>query len=380
MHAPILVAGAGPGGLAAAVALARRGFPVRVFERHPEVRAAGAGLTLQINAIRMLDALGLGDAAVAAGTPLEGGAIETAAGALLQPSEFSALTQRFGRPGIGIHRGALADLLAAALPPGALALGAGVTGFREEGDTVVVTLSDGREERGAALIGADGIHSAVRRGLFGDIPPRYAGYTCWRGLAEHPLGGARLFERWGAGRRFGLVPISRTTTYWFATRNAPPGGADGADVKAELHGIFAGFAAPVPTVIDATPAAAILRNDIVDLPVLPAWTRGRVTLLGDAAHAMTPNLGQGACQAIEDAVVLAHRLATVPDVPAALLAYEAARRPRAADVVRRSDQLGRIAQWENPLACALRDALVRLTPASVGERQMLALYGVDVPA
>ncbi len=379
MNETILIAGAGPGGLVAAIALARRGFDVRVFERHPALRTAGAGLTLQVNAIRMLASLDLADAVVAAAVRLAGGGIEGPDGSPIQLMEFAPMEARHGRPGVAIHRGALADVLAAAVPAGAMRFGAAVADVREEDGGVVVTLTDGREERGAALVGADGIHSAVRRALFGEITPRYAGYTAWRGIARRAtgIGPGRVAERWGVGRRFGIVPVGPDRTYWFATRNAPAGGVDG-DVIAELHALFADFGDPVPALLDATPAAEVLRNDIVDLPVLPRWTRGRVTLLGDAAHAMTPNMGQGACQAIEDAVVLADRLARL-GVPAGLEAYEAARKARAVDIVRRSDQIGRVAQWENPLARGLRDAIFRLTPASAMRRQLDALYGVEVP-
>ncbi|MFN7142907.1 MAG: FAD-dependent monooxygenase, partial [Myxococcota bacterium] len=266
MERNILVAGAGPGGLVAALALARKGFGVRVLERSPELRTAGAGLTLQVNAVRMLDRLGLADAVVAAGERLVGGAVETADGRTIQRMELGEAAAKHGRPGVAIRRGALSDLLAAAVPAGALRFGAAVSGVRQDDEGVTVTLADGAEERGVALIGADGIHSAVRSAVFGPTQPRYTGYTCWRGLADRAtgLGDGRTFERWGAGRRFGMVPVGGGQTYWFATLNAPAGGVDGDDVRARLAATFADFAEPVPALIAATPAARILRNDIVD--------------------------------------------------------------------------------------------------------------------
>ncbi len=380
MSAPVLVAGGGPGGLVAAIALARKGFDVRVFERHPELRAAGAGLALQINAMRMLAPLGLADAVTRAGATLSRGSVEKADGTVLQAMDLGALAARFEHAGVAIHRRALAEVLAGALPPGIVRYGAAVVDVRQDADGVTAVLSDGEEVRGSVLVGADGIHSAVRRVLFGEVAPRYAGYTCWRGVAPSsvPVPLNATTERWGSGRRFGIVPLGAAGTYWFATLNTPAGGVDPADVTASLRAVFADFADPVPALIDGTPT--VLRNDIVDLPILPRWTTGRVTLLGDAAHAMTPNLGQGACQAIEDAVILADRLALAPsDLPAGLAAYEAARRARVIGIVRQSERMGWLGQWENPLARGLRDLLFRMTPDTLMAGAVDDLYGVPVP-
>ena len=195
-----------------------------------------------------------------------------------------------------------------------------------------------------------------------------------------PLGEGVMSERWGRGRRFGIVPVDAHQTYWFCTENAPPDGRDGDDPHAELRERFADFAAPVDELVEATPAEAILRNDIVDIEPLPRWSEGRVALLGDAAHAMTPNMGQGACQAIEDAVVLAHCLSAHASVAAALADYEARRKPRARRFVTRSWTFGRAGQWENAVARALRDTLTRLTPRSTLARTMDGVWGVEVPS
>ncbi len=251
--------------------------------------------------------------------------------------------------------------------------------FSEGPDAVDVETNQGRI-RASALIGADGIHSAVRAQLFGERAPRYAGYTCWRGIAElpDPAGPGVMFERWGRGRRFGLVPISATRSYFFATMNAEAGGVDEADPIETLRQLFGEFGEPVQRLLAATPSEAVLRNDIIDLPPLPSWTRGRVTLLGDAAHAMTPNMGQGACQAIEDGVTLAACFdGSVED---ALASYEARRRGRALSFVKRSWTLGRIGQWTSPAAVLLRNAITRLTPRWLLERSLAADWNVPVPS
>ena len=375
----LLVAGAGPGGLVAALALRHAGHEVVVLERSPELRTAGAGLVVQTNAMRMLARLGLDGPVRRAGCVLGQGRIQTAEGQLLGLSNLQQVGMGHGQPTVAIHRKALSETLAERLPASSLVFGAEVLGFEQDAQGVRVRSSAGDFEA-QGLIGADGLHSKVREGLFGSIPPRYAGYTCWRGICPvgHPLGAGAMSEAWGRGKRFGIVPIGTELTYWFATENAPAEGRD-QQPKAEVLARFADFAPPTGALIEATPEQAILRNDIVDLEPLERWVEGRVGLLGDAAHAMTPNMGQGAGQAIEDAVVLGALLERMPLVEA-LSAYEATRLPRARQFVERSWSMGSMAQWENGLARWLRDSAVRLTPESVMVGQLDQVFGVEVPA
>ena len=196
----------------------------------------------------------------------------------------------------------------------------------------------------------------------------------WRGVTPenfHPAP-QEVCESWGAGRRFGIVPIEKGRVYWFTTLNTPPGGRDEpGQSRAVLLRLFEEWHPPIRALLEATPEEAILRNDILHRMPVRTWGEGRATLLGDAAHPMTPNLGQGAGQAIEDAVVLAECLRGELDIPAALRRYEARRIPRANGFVLGSLRLGRLAQWENGLARALRDRLIAWTPASVAKRQLV---------
>ena len=363
------IVGAGPGGLTAAVALRSVGYEVEVLERAPEVRAVGAGITLQVNAMRMLEAVGMAEPMKAHGAVLQHGCIARADGSSL--AGMSGL-DAWSQPGVCIHRGVLAQVLLDALPAEVVRCGQRVEDVTPDG---VVTLLGGETRTYDAVIGADGIHSAVRRGLFGEKPLRYAGYTCWRGIASVRC--EALTERWGRGLRFGSVPLPDDQTYWFACENAPAGGTDGTDPIAELLERFADFEPAVHAQIRAT--EEVMRHDLYDLAPLDRWTRGRGTLLGDAAHAMTPNLGQGAGQAIEDAVVLAH-VVQERGLPDALEVYEAQRRPRARRFVDQSWRMGQMAQWENGLATALRNLAMNATPGWVMARSMQDIYGVDVPA
>jgi 2-polyprenyl-6-methoxyphenol hydroxylase-like FAD-dependent oxidoreductase len=252
----------------------------------------------------------------------------------------------------------------------------------QDSDGAMVRCADGQQHRGAVVIGADGIHSTVRRMLGDAAKVRYAGYTCWRGSAA--LEGALLpagcaIETWGRGARFGLAPMGSGRVYWYATTNALEGTDVGPGIqKLIVRDLFADWHEPIPALIEATDEAAIVRHDIVDRPLASRWSHGRVTLLGDAAHPMTPNLGQGACQAIEDAVVLANCLQRTREVAAALQAYESARVRRTRAIASASWRLGRIGQMDGRVACALRNLVMRATPARVARRRVEWIQAYEV--
>ncbi|MCW5849835.1 MAG: FAD-dependent monooxygenase [Anaerolineae bacterium] len=377
-----IIIGGGIGGLTTAIALRRKGIEAAVYERAPEIREVGAGLTLWANAVKALGKLGLAEAVKAAGAPGMGGSIRTWQGDVLSSLTSEELERRYGAANLGIHRADLQRILLDRLGEEVVHLGATCSGFSQDEDGVTVRFEDGREARADVLIGADGIHSTVRAQLFGKEKPRYSGYTAWRGVVELPDAGQRAnaaFETWGCGQRFGHVTIGQGRVYWFAVRNTRPGETDAPQGRqAEVGRLFADWHAPIPALIAATAEAAILRNDIYDREPLKRWSEGRVTLLGDAAHAMTPNLGQGACQAIEDAVVLANRLAERDDAAQALLAYEMARIQRANLIVTQSWRIGRVAQWGNPLACAVRNTLFKTLGGALQGPQLNFILGYEV--
>ena len=370
----ILVAGAGIGGLTAALALRRAGCEAEVFERTPVLRPVGAGIVLAINALLGLRSLGLYERVAAAGTPIESARLVTAGGRPIARTDFSPLVRELGVAAIAFHRAELHRVLLDAVG-GGVRLDAEGVGFEQAGGEVRLALADGEVVSGDALVGADGLRSAVRRVLLGEAAPRYSGYTSWRAVTPGGLGlvprGATT-ESWGAGRRFGTVGLTGGRTYWFAVENAPEGGADEGDPRGHLLERFGGWHAPIRELLEATPGEAIVRTDIHDREPVATWGAGRVTLLGDAAHPMTPNLGQGACQAVEDAVVLADELAGGGSLEAAFRRYEARRRERTRAVVLQSRRFGRIAQWSNPLARAVRDLGLRALPESATLRPLRA--------
>jgi 2-polyprenyl-6-methoxyphenol hydroxylase-like FAD-dependent oxidoreductase len=378
----ILIAGAGIGGLAAAAALKRSGFAVKLFERAPEILAVGAGLTLQPNAIAALRTIGLAEPVVAAGHRSGLARILRPDGKILTEIDIAGFWRE--EAGVTLHRATLQRLLAAPIDQEDLVLDAEVAGFGQLPEGVRLKLADGRQFEGDLLIGADGIRSAVRRQLLGDGEPLYAGYYCWRGVCSQLGGEARqsvLSETWGRGQRFGLVPIDGERIYWFVVLNGPPGGRDQPGrLQDRLRGLFEGWHEPIAKVIATTPEAAILRGDIIYRRPSPTWGQGRITLLGDAAHPMTPDLGQGACQAIEDAVVLAACLEDEKDPVAGLRRYEKLRQARTAGIVAKAARMGGIAQWQNPLICFLRDQLNRGVPQRQLENQVSQLWRFPGPA
>jgi 2-polyprenyl-6-methoxyphenol hydroxylase-like FAD-dependent oxidoreductase len=371
MKRTVLISGAGIGGLTFARALARSSVEAIVFERAPSLDAVGAGITVQSNAVTALRRIGLAEAVIAEGQEIVEGAFRAPSGRVVRDARLDA-AREIGEPIIAIHRARLHRVLLAAVGEENVRLGRKVTGYREDAEGVSATLEDGEEVRGALLVGADGLHSAIRKTLLGEEEPRYSGYTSWRGVCPQPSGfdAHMAGETAGRGERFGVVPIGHGQVYWFAVANAPAGGHDAPDPRPRLRARFGRWHAPIPALIDATPPDAIVRTDIRDRPPVSRWSSGRVTLLGDAAHPMTPNLGQGGCQAIEDAVVLAECLSRNEDLPRALAAYEARRMARANGMVTRAYDLGRMMQWQNPLLCVARDVGLRMMPMSTMQRTM----------
>jgi 2-polyprenyl-6-methoxyphenol hydroxylase-like FAD-dependent oxidoreductase len=342
-----IVVGAGVGGLAAGVALQRRGWDVTVLERAPALENVGAGLAVAPNALKALDALGLGGE-IRALAALQGEAgITRPDGRWIARTDAARAEARYGDPTVVVHRAALVGLLAGALAPDTLRTGVAVTDV--DPDTGRVSTPDG-ELTGDLVVAADGIDSAIRARLFPEHPgPVYAGVTSWRVVVPHPGGTLRPVEVWGRGTVFGIAVLGDGRVYCYATAPAPPG-ARAADEKAELLRHFGGFAPPVPQLIRS--ADAVLRTDIRCLDRPPdRFHHGRVALLGDAAHAMTPNLGQGACQALEDAVVLAANAGR----PAGLAVYSAVRVPRTTEVAAASRRISRMTRMTAPAAVWARD-------------------------
>ncbi|QNP73963.1 FAD-dependent monooxygenase [Streptomyces roseirectus] len=355
----VLIIGAGIGGLTAAAALHRTGAHITVLERTPALTPAGTAISLAPNALRALDTLGVGDRIRDLAAWQGDGGLRTPGGRWLSRSDARSAETRFGGPLVLLPRTTLVDTLAALLPPDAIRTNTPAT-LTDPGDATrpaQVTTPQGELEADL-VVAADGVHSSVRRALFPDQPGvEYAGFTTWRLLLPLPGVEFTSHETWGRGRLWGSHPLKDGRVYAYAAARAPKGQRAN-DERAELQRQFGDWHAPVPQLLAAARPQDVLRHDVHQIAVpLPAFHRGRVALLGDAAHAMPPTLGQGGNQAIEDAVVLAH---TRDD----LHAYTAARLPRTTAVARRAVRAGRLGMLRGRGTTAVRNAAMTALSAA----------------
>jgi len=377
----IIIIGGGIGGLTAALALARRGLSCEVFEAGARDRDQGAGLMLAPNALAVLRRLELCDQVLKAGFEPRSMIIARSDGRIFQRVEADEWRRRYGFGPVAIHRAALHRLLVDALHGVPVHYDTAVAHVTDEADgPLTVTLANGERFTAELVIAADGLRSLLRQHLFGPTHFRYAGQTSWRGIAEHRLDGEVgdvLVEMWGRppGLRFGVVPVDEQRSYWFATQSAPAGGCDPSVAAAldSLRADFAGFIPSVQMLFQHT--QTLLRTDIFDFAPLASWHRGRVVLIGDAAHATTPNLGQGANQAIESAFVLAQALAS-EKLPGALMTYELLRMPKAHWVTRQSWRYGQLTNLPGALGRLVRHTIVARTPRAMMQKQTDRLFSL----
>lgn len=381
-----MVIGAGIGGLAAAAGLCAAGWDVTVCERAGSLEPVGVALALAPNGLRALDAIGAGDALRALAVPQELGIRRCDGRWLMRSTSGRMVSDRFGDPVILLPRAAVIDALAARVPGGVLSLATEVTSVESGGKAAARVATTAGELDADLVVAADGIGSASRSALFPGHPGlRYAGFTTWRLLTGPVTGQVPMAESWGRGTVFGVMPLSGGRVYCYAAAPADPG-ARADDELSELVRLFGRWHEPIPGLLAITRPQDVLRHDVAELAApLPSFHRGRAALLGDAAHPMTPNLGQGACQALEDAAVISWLAAgTGPDAVTGMLdRYTAARLPRTTDVVRWSRRAATMTTWASPPAVAFRNTVARLTgrlAPGAALRGLAAIYGWQPPA
>ncbi len=362
MTGEAVVIGAGIGGLATAVALHQRGWRVSVHERAASLEPVGSGIGMAPNALRALDVLGVGDAVRARAVRQDGVALRRSTGGVLATTSAEAFERAYGDTVMALARAELVDFLRDGLPADRLHLSSEVQ-LLDHGshDRPALLATPEGEVRADFVVAADGLRSPTRATLFPDHPgPEYSGFTTWRTIVHAPSGPLPVGETWGPGAAVGVVPLADGRLYLYAAAHVPPGErAADSDERAELLRRFGQWFDPIPRLLASADSEQVLRHDVWELVrPLREFNRGRVALVGDAAHAMTPFQGQGACQAIEDAVVLAAELDRAQD-RASLAGYSAARVPRTTTVASRSRRVAGLIAWRSTPAVALRDALMR---------------------
>ncbi|MFJ7794122.1 FAD-dependent monooxygenase [Pseudomonas sp. NPDC096950] len=363
-----IVAGAGIGGLTAAIALQRAGWQVEVFEAAQTLRTGGTGLSIMANAMAALHSIDADVPVEQAGQVIKQFHFKKQNGDAITRMPIHEIGEQLGHPSVNIQRPLLLRALAQQLTPDTLTTGLRCVGYTHRPDSVQVSFEDGSTRQADLLIGADGLNSVIRQQMLGDTPTRPCGYIAWLAIVpfSHPaMTEGYVAHYWGRGKRFGLCDVGDGQAYWWGTCNHENAADAALSIsKQEVLDAYSSWAPEVIAAIVATPESAILKMQARDRDPVEQFCDGHVVLLGDAAHPMLPSLGQGAAQAIEDAVVLAHYLAQTPDLDAALAQYQAFRHPRANGVVKAARFMSGIEQAESKVACWLREWYFRLTPQS----------------
>lgn len=369
------IIGGGIAGLTTAIALNKIGIKATIMEAAPEFKPVGAGITLAYNAMKAFRHLNIIEDITTAANPLSAFEIFDEHGkTIIQPEiDYSEKSIIYA-----IHRAELHKVLLSHLQDHSILTGTRMIGFEKQAGRFLLSFDDGSTHSTDILIGADGIHSSIRNQALPDSKIRYAGYTCWRGITENTFGTQKATETWGSNGRFGVVPLANDQIYWFSCKKAPSGDEQMSSFgPKEIYRIFKEYHEPIGKIIDDTPEEHIIWNDIYDLKPIRHFAFGNLVLIGDAAHATTPNMGQGACQAIEDAVVLAECLKNTSSADKAFRKFERKRIKRTHYIVKQSRNTGKVAQLENKLLSSVRNRLFRMVPSSTMKKQMEKLFEVE---
>jgi len=332
--------------------------------------------------MQALDRISLADRVREHGAELSHASFRLDNGRKILDVEMARFASEFGQPGVCVHRGVLQQLLLDQLGRRHVRTGVCLSKIAQDRHGVELTTTDGARRTADAVIGADGLHSFVRAQLWGPIELRKASYTTWRGICPNeglvPAGEAN--ESWGTGRRFGFMPMDARRLYWFATETTQTYPDERDNTQSSMVRRFGSWHAPIGEIVRRTSPADILQADVYELRRLKTWGRGRVTLLGDAAHAMTPNLGQGGGMAIEDAIVLADVYHESPTVEAWLHEFARRRKRRTRAIATESRRFGVLAQGDRALTRLVRNHLLPRMPKALHNAHMRQLLRFDARA
>ncbi|PHN06554.1 FAD-dependent monooxygenase [Flavilitoribacter nigricans] len=371
------IIGAGIGGLTTAIALQQKGITSNLYEQAKAIQPVGAGIILANNAMQVYEKLGLRKELEAAGNPISAMKITDPQLKPISEVDLAHFEKKYQVRNIAIHRGALQQILAERLPKNTVHLGHELIRVDKDQSAYVLHFKHGAQLRSSQLLGADGLNSVLRQSLFNENTIRNAKQVCWRGVTDFTLPKPyrhELNEAWGIGDRVGFVQIAPNQAYWYALKSFlhDPGEYP----LGEINEYYRDYHPVIRELIRSTPLENIHTAVISDLAPIKTWHRENVCLLGDAAHATTPNMGQGACQSIEDAYILSACLAKY-ELNRAFAEFQRLRMPKAHQVVNTSWRLGKIAHWQHPLAITLRNQLLRLTPQSISQKQSARIFQLE---
>lgn len=363
------IIGAGIGGLTTAIALDKKGFKSTIFEQAEQIKPVGAGIILANNAMQVYEKLGLRKIIEKNGNPISSMNITKKDLKPLSKFDLSYFEQKYNVKNIAIHRGILQQILVDSLKSTKIYLNHELTELIKQGDGYSLKFRNGEQIQSSTLVGADGLNSVVRESLFLNNTIRNANQICWRGITEYKLPEEyrnELNEAWGKSERFGFVLIAENKVYWYAVKSFK-------NEKNEfsinlIENYFSNYNSVVRDIIKSTKKEHINTAEISDLKPTSNWYKKNVCLIGDSAHATTPNMGQGACQAIEDAFVLSECMAKY-EINQAFEKYQKLRLPKAHKVVNTSWMIGKMAHLSNPILRGLRNQILKTTPSSTNIKQ-----------
>jgi 2-polyprenyl-6-methoxyphenol hydroxylase-like FAD-dependent oxidoreductase len=363
------IIGAGIGGLTTAIALEKKGIETRIFEQAERIKPVGAGIILASNAMQVYEKLGLRKVIEENGNPISSMKITKSDLSPLSKIDLTYFEQKHNVKNIAIHRGTLQQILIDKLKSTEINLSHKLSSIVENENGHFLKFENGAQIQSSTVIGADGLNSIVRQNLFPNNCIRNANQICWRGIAEHKLPikfKNELNEAWGRSERFGFVQIAENSVYWYALK-AFRKSKNEFSIN-DLEQYFSDYNPVIQDIVKSTKKEQINTAEISDLKPTNIWFKENACLIGDSIHAATPNMGQGACQAIEDAFVLSECLYKY-EITKAFSEYQKLRLPKAHQVVKASWLVGKMAHLRNPILIGLRNQMLRLTPSSVMRKQ-----------
>ncbi|GGG80750.1 hypothetical protein GCM10007415_11550 [Parapedobacter pyrenivorans] len=376
------IVGGGVAGISTAIALAGLKKDFLVFEQAPVLKGIGAGFGLAANAMQAFEYLGLRQEVEEIGFYTDTYEVLDHKGRALIAPDAQSLSARYNQKNLTVHRADLHRYLQEKLPPESIQLGKRLRRFERAGDGIALHFEDGTMYRCRYLIVADGVNSIARQQLVPGSKPRYSGYTCWRAtITNGAIGLQRGSETWGPDGRFGMTPLVDDRIYWYACVNASPNSNVYRNYSVQdLLRNFGGYHHPIPEILSSTKDEDLIWNDIIDIKPLSRFAYDNILLIGDAAHATTPNMGQGACQALEDVAVLTDEMKRTSLVEQAFKNFERRRLKRTKYITDTSWRIGRAAQYTHPLVIGIRNSLLRIMPAAWAQGTLKKLLEVDFMA